>query len=121
VSGAPAPGTGINNKLLKYRVLYVNEDALPYPDFLHNMQGIAGVWPGFVYPEDSDGRIIMLEKRSKGQRRWGLEAEYPLKDCNGIMVITDRRRITDRRLDNVSLEERLMLFAEMLPLDPEHH
>ena len=61
----------------------------------------------------------MLEKRSKGQRRWGLEADFPLKDSSGLMVIANRRRITDRRLDNVSLDERLMLFAEMPLLDPE--
>jgi hypothetical protein len=63
----------------------------------------------------------MLEKRSKGQRRWGLDPEFPLKDSSGIMVITDRRRLTDRRLDNVSLEERLMMFAEMPLFDPEQH
>ena len=63
----------------------------------------------------------MSIKRSKGHRRWGMRAEFPLKDSNGVMVISDRRRISDRRLDNVSLEERLMLFAEMPLLDPEHH
>ena len=45
----------------------------------------------------------MLEKRSKGQRRWGLEADFPFKDSSGLMVIANRRRITDRRLDNVCL------------------
>jgi hypothetical protein len=63
----------------------------------------------------------MLEKRSKGQRRWGLEADFPLKDSSGNMVIASRRRITDRRLDNVSLDERLILFAEMPLFDPERY
>jgi hypothetical protein len=63
----------------------------------------------------------MLEKRSKGQRRWGLEADFPLKDSTGNMVIASRRRITDRRLDNVSLDERLILFAEMPLFDPERY
>jgi len=63
----------------------------------------------------------MLKKRSKGQRRWGMDTEFPLKDSSGILVIADRRRLTDRRLHNISLEERLMMFAEMPLLDPERH
>jgi len=63
----------------------------------------------------------MPEQRSKGQRRWGLDAGFPVKDSNGIMVIADRRRTSDRRLDNTSLEERLMMFAEMPLLDPERY
>ena len=63
----------------------------------------------------------MNEKRAKGQRRWGLHIQFPLTDSNGIMVIANRRRITDRRLDNVSLEERLMMLAEMPRLDPERY
>ena len=63
----------------------------------------------------------MSEKRSKGQRRWGLDTGFPVKDSNGIMVIANRRRLADRRLDNTSLEERLMMFAEMPLLDPEHY
>ena len=43
----------------------------------------------------------MPDKRSKGQRRWGLDQEFPVKDSNGVVVITERRQLTDRRLDNV--------------------
>ena len=60
-----------------------------------------------------------MEKRSKGQRRWGLGNELPVKDCNGIIVIADRRRLTDRRLVNTSLEDRLMMFSEMPVVDLE--
>ena len=60
----------------------------------------------------------MLEKRSKGQRRWGLEAEFPLKDSGGLTVISNRRRQTDRRLDNTSLEDRLVMFSGFPQLDP---
>lgn len=63
----------------------------------------------------------MFEKRSKGQRRWGLETGFPVKDSNGIMVIANRRRLADRRLENTSMEERLMMLAEMPLLDPEHY
>ncbi len=42
----------------------------------------------------------MPEKRSKGQRRWGLEQPFPVKDSDGVVVVADRRQLTDRRLDN---------------------
>ena len=61
----------------------------------------------------------MQQKRSKGQRRWGLEQEFPVKDSNGVIVVTDRRQLTDRRLDNTSLEDRLMMFSEMPVVDLE--
>jgi hypothetical protein len=60
----------------------------------------------------------MLEKRSKGQRRWGLDADFPLKDSGGLTVITNRRRQTDRRLDNTSFEDRLVMFSGFPQLDP---
>ncbi len=59
----------------------------------------------------------MPEKRSKGQRRWGLEQPFPVKDCNGVIVVANRRQLTDRRLDNTSLEDRLMMFSEMPVVD----
>jgi len=40
----------------------------------------------------------MLERRNKGQRRWGLDGEFPLKDSGGVTVITERRRMSDRRV-----------------------
>ncbi len=55
----------------------------------------------------------MSDKRSKGQRRWGLNQEFPVKDCNGVLVVSNRRQLTDRRLLNTSLEDRLMMFSEM--------
>jgi hypothetical protein len=61
----------------------------------------------------------MPDKRSKGQRRWGLDQEFPVKDSNGIVVVTERRQLTDRRLDNTSLEDRLMMFSEMPVVDLE--
>ncbi|MDH3831173.1 MAG: hypothetical protein OEV12_05270 [Gammaproteobacteria bacterium] len=58
-----------------------------------------------------------MEKRSKGQRRWGLEDQYPVKDSNGVIVVADRRQLTDRRLANTSLVDRLMMFSEMPVVD----
>ena len=35
--------------------------------------------------------------RQKGSRRFDLPAEFPLVDSNGVLVLEDRRRISDRR------------------------
>jgi len=67
----------------------------------------------------TQGEDVMLKKRSKGQRRWGLDHEFPVKDSDGVIVVADRRRLTDRRLDNTSLEDRLMMFSEMPVVDLE--
>ena len=60
----------------------------------------------------------MTERRSRGERRWEFDSEFPLIDSAGITVIHNRRHITDRRLDKITLEERLTLFSEMPRLDP---
>jgi hypothetical protein len=57
------------------------------------------------------------ERRNLGQRRWGLSTEFPLKDCNGSLVIAERRRQADRRLENTSLEDRLLMFAGLVHID----
>jgi hypothetical protein len=62
---------------------------------------------------------LTIEKRSKRQRRWGLETEFPLKDCDGLIIISERRRMTDRRLSNTSFEERLVMFSGLPQLDPD--
>jgi hypothetical protein len=49
-----------------------------------------------------------------------MAGEYPLIDSNGITVAINRRRMPDRRLENIPLAERLMLFSQMLPPDPDH-
>jgi len=59
----------------------------------------------------------MPDKRSAGQRRWGLEQQFPVKDSDGVIVVADRRQLTDRRLENTSLVDRLMMFSEMPVVD----
>jgi hypothetical protein len=61
----------------------------------------------------------MRVKRARDQRRWGLFPEFPLKDNKGVIVISDRRRICDRRLGNTSLEDRLLMLSEMPPPNPD--
>jgi hypothetical protein len=57
----------------------------------------------------------MQNKRETGKRRWDLYPEFPLKDSKGVIVISDRRRFRDRRLDNASFEDRLLMLSEMPP------
>jgi hypothetical protein len=61
----------------------------------------------------------MPDNRSKGQRRWGLDQGFPVRDSDGVVVITERRQLMDRRLDNTSLEDRLIMFSEMPVIDFE--
>jgi hypothetical protein len=72
---------------------------------------IAALLPVLTDPK----RAGMQEKRAKGRRRWDLFPEFPLKDSNGVIVISNRRRVCDRRLDNTSLEQRLLMLSEMPP------
>ncbi|MDH3900938.1 MAG: hypothetical protein OEU51_07820 [Gammaproteobacteria bacterium] len=59
----------------------------------------------------------MTDRRSIGQRRWDLDTGFPLIDSDGVTVVSNRRHMSDRRLENISLEERQTLFSEMLPAD----
>jgi hypothetical protein len=61
----------------------------------------------------------MQVKRAKGQRRWVVSPEFPLMDSKGVIVISDRRRIYDRRLGNTSLENRLLMLSEMPGPNPD--
>lgn len=63
-------------------------------------------------------RQTIPERRHLGQRRWGLSAEFPVVDSNGALVIAERRRLTDRRLENTSLEDRLVMFSGLVLVDP---
>lgn len=62
-------------------------------------------------------RRSIPERRNLGQRRWGLSAEFPLKDSNGSLVIAERRRLIDRRLENTSFEDRLLMFTGLVKVD----
>lgn len=61
----------------------------------------------------------MSVKRAKGQRRWVVNPEFPLRDSKGVIVISDRRRIYDRRLGNTTLEDRQLMLSEMPPPNPD--
>ena len=62
-------------------------------------------------------KTALHNRRNRGERRWGLAADFPLRDSNGITVITERRKLSDRRLENTSLEDRLLMFAGLVPME----
>lgn len=64
-------------------------------------------------------RKTITERRNLGQRRWGLSNEFPLKDSSGALVITERRRMSDRRLENTTLEDRLLMFSGLVLIDQD--
>jgi hypothetical protein len=53
------------------------------------------------------------ERRHPGERRWALQDEFPVTDSSGVLVIAERRNLPDRRLDNTTLEDRLLMFSGM--------
>lgn len=64
-------------------------------------------------------RKTTAERRNLGQRRWGLSTEFPLKDSNGSLVIAERRCLSDRRLENTSFEDRLLMFSGLVQVDQD--
>jgi hypothetical protein len=47
----------------------------------------------------------MEEKRGTQRRSYGAVNAFPFRDTSGCVVIFDRSRLTDRRLNNLKLEE----------------
>ena len=47
----------------------------------------------------------MKEKRGTQRRSYGAVNVFPFTDTSGCVVIFDRSRLTDRRLNNLKLEE----------------
>jgi hypothetical protein len=56
---------------------------------------------------------MILTRRQPGDRRWGLPAEFPLADCTGSIVPVDRRRSSNRRKANNSLEDMEILLSQL--------
>ena len=56
---------------------------------------------------------MALAVRQKGSRRFDLPAEFPLMDGQGIIVIKDRRQITDRRMSKNYMGVLEIMLSEM--------
>jgi hypothetical protein len=51
--------------------------------------------------------------RQKGNRRWDLPHEFPLIDSQGILVMCDRRRLTDRRKTLGDLDDLMAILCRI--------
>jgi hypothetical protein len=52
-------------------------------------------------------------RHSKDRRHAKDTATYPLEDSNHDLVMSDRRKKRDRRLENMAEEEKQLLLSEM--------
>ena len=56
---------------------------------------------------------MVITRRQPGDRRWGLPAEFPLVDSTGFPFPADRRRLQNRRMADISLEEIEILLSQL--------
>jgi hypothetical protein len=56
---------------------------------------------------------MKIIERQKGNRRWGLPYEFPLVDSQGILVMCDRRKLTDRRNTHVDLDNLMAILSRL--------
>lgn len=65
-------------------------------------------------------KTLLTDRRHMGERRWGLAFDFPIRDSHGVLVIQNRRSRPDRRLDNTTLEERLLMFTGAVPVEKDN-
>jgi hypothetical protein len=58
-----------------------------------------------------------IVKRQAGDRRWGMPAEFPLTDSQGICIVRDRRSGIQRRRSIATLEDLFVRFSQVLSVD----
>ena len=51
--------------------------------------------------------------RQRGSRRLDLPVEFPLMDSQGLFVIKDRRRLTDRRKAECGIDDLKVILSKM--------
>jgi len=52
--------------------------------------------------------------RQRGGRRSCLPVDFPLKDSQGLSVVRDRRRLSDRRKAEHSISDLKVIFLKMI-------
>jgi len=57
--------------------------------------------------------LMKIIARQKGNRRWDLPHEFPLVDSQGILVMCDRRKLTDRRKTHVDLDNLMAILSRL--------
>lgn len=55
---------------------------------------------------------MLKTRRQPGDRRWGLQTEFPLRDSSGVVVARDRRRLPERRRTTFSIQEWVALLLK---------
>jgi hypothetical protein len=56
---------------------------------------------------------VTLVVRQKGDRRFNLPVEFPLRDSQGLFVIKDRRQLSDRRKVKDDTDDLMVMLSEM--------
>jgi hypothetical protein len=56
---------------------------------------------------------MALAVRQKGSRRFDIPVEFPLMDNQEIIVIKDRRQLTDRRMSENYLDVLKIMLSKM--------
>ena len=56
---------------------------------------------------------MALAVRQKGSRRFDIPVEFPLMDYQEIIVIKDRRQLTDRRMSENYLDVLKIMLSKM--------
>jgi hypothetical protein len=56
---------------------------------------------------------MALAVRQKGSRRFDIPVEFPLMDYQEIIVIKDRRQLTDRRMSENHLDVLKIMLSKM--------
>ena len=57
--------------------------------------------------------VMKIITRQKGNRRWDLPHEFPLVDSQGVLVMCDRRRLSDRRKTHGDLENLMAILSRI--------
>jgi hypothetical protein len=61
----------------------------------------------------SQRTVNMRKRQTKERRHHRPDADYPFEDSNRVPASRDRRRMADRRLGNLAMEERQLLLSEI--------
>jgi hypothetical protein len=56
---------------------------------------------------------MKLVVRERGSRRMGLPVEFPLRDSQGTLVLSDRRKLPDRRKQQCGIDDLRVILAKM--------
>jgi hypothetical protein len=59
------------------------------------------------------GFSMTIIVRQKGCRRFDMPVKFPMEDCQGVVVIQDRRRLPDRRKEKYGIDDLKVILSKM--------